>query len=207
MHLEDMLLESAAKEFQFFKNVRFFPQESAVITLLGKTYGKNVVVSDFELWAEEIRGQELDNPVREYLKKAPQRLQQVKATTERENDPRIAEISSFIFLLINRTPHQDDVKKLLTQYTQEEIQEAFKCYVEPLDEFEQKQAIRNFFRGGGADGIILARKKQKEAMEKQVQIEAASLLAAIQQAEKDREERSCSVREEENAGNPFGDGQ
>jgi ABC-type uncharacterized transport system YnjBCD substrate-binding protein len=63
------------------------------------------------------------------------------------------------------------------KYSQDEIQNAFKAYATPLDDYETKFAIKNFFRDGGGDGVILSLRQMKAADEKR-QIEVDASIAA-----------------------------
>ena len=56
-----------------------------------------------------------------------------------------------------------DVAKLLADYSQGEILDAFRAYAEPLDEWNLANSARVFFKDGAGAGIILARKQKKAA--------------------------------------------
>ena len=197
MRITDTLFNAAGKEFEWFGERRLYPQETETIRTLASVYGAATAEADFVLWAEEVRGNEIENPVRNYVRIAAARLKTVKAHTEQKEDPRIVEISAFVFDLVNRTPHQADIKKLLSQYELNEIQDAFKAYAEPLDDYERKFAIKNFFRDGGADGIIYSiRKKAAQAAQLAVDTQA-SIEKGMSAAEAVRRKLEDRIVEEE----------
>jgi hypothetical protein len=209
MHITKMLFQAAGKELQWFGPSRLQPQEVAKLEYMAATYGKAVIESDFEAWAEEVRGQDLPYPVSAYIRIADNRLKTINSTTERENDSRIAEISAAVFSLTARTPHQADIVKLLEKYSDSEINEAFKKYVSNLDDFEMKFSIKNFFRDGGADGVILALRNEKKILAQQEIDVAASIAAGRAEFQKEKEERDRRIAEkdalaEKQKDNPFG---
>lgn len=205
MRITDILFEAAAKEFEYFGSRTLYPNETEILQSLGSVYGKSTVEADFILWAEEKRGSDIDNPVRSYARVAANRLKVVRAETEQAADPRVNEITGFVFGLINRTPHPDDIKRFLIKYTQDEIQDAFKAFAEPLDDYEQKFAIKNFFRDNGGEGVITYRHRVKKAAEQQARdIEYSTNLGLAQSAEELRL-RLEEMNEEEKDSSRFGD--
>ena len=177
MKITDMLFKAAGTELEWFGPKRLQPQEVFKIESMAATYGKGLILTDFEAWAEEVRGKDFNYPVSQYIRIADARVKEISASGERKDDPRIVQISAFVFTLTNRTPHQDDIKKMLVKYSQDEIQNAFKAYATPLDDYETKFAIKNFFRDGGGDGVILSLRQMKAADEKR-QIEVDASIAA-----------------------------
>jgi hypothetical protein len=211
MRITDVLFTAAGKEFEWFGERRLYPQETELLRGLGSVYGQATVEADFVLWAEEVRGNEIENPVRNYSRVAAARLKTVKAQTEQKEDPRIVEISAFVFDLVNRTPHQDDIKKLLAKYNDQKlIEQSFKTYAEPLDEYERKFAIKNFFRDGGADGIIYSIQKKHAAAVKQAEDTIASIAKGNAAAEESKRKllESVNMQDEDSEklkDNPFGE--
>lgn len=188
MKITEILFKAAGKELEWFGRQRLQPQEVFKLESMASTYGKALILTDFEAWAEEVRGQDVDFPVSLYIRIADTRLKTLSAGEERKDDPRIVQISAFVFTLTNRTPHQDDIKKMLAKYSQEEIQEAFKSYASVLDDYEIKFAIKNFFRDGGGDGVILSLRQTKEADAKRDTEVAASIAAGQRASEQERDQ-------------------
>jgi hypothetical protein len=199
MKITDMLFKAAGSELQWFGPKRLQPQEVFKIESMAATYGKSLILTDFESWAEEVRGQDINYPVSVYIRLADSRMREVSAGEDRKEDHRIVEISAFVFTLTNRTPHQEDIKKFLAKYSQEEIQDAFKAYADGLDEFENKFAIKNFFRDGGGEGVILSL-KQKKAADAQREIDVEVSISRGQEESRQNVERLAEkIRQEDEA--------
>ena len=204
MRITDILFDAAGKEFEYFGSRTLYPNETTLLQSLGAVYSKATVEADFILWAEEVP-RDIDNPVRAYTRVAADRLKRVRAEVEQKDDPRINEITGFVFGLTNRTPHPADIKRFLEKYTQEEIQDAFQAFAAPLDEYEQKWAIKNFFRDNGGEGVISYRKGAKEAAELQARSIESSASAGIAAANAERDKRQAEIEAEERESSIFGD--
>ena len=197
MRITGILFEAAAREFLWFGKRQLYPQETEMLRSLGSVYGNATVEADFVLWAEEKRGEDIDNPVRSYARLAAARLKTVQMEIEQKADPRIVEITGFVFGLINRTPHPDDIKRFLVNYSQTEIQDAFRAFAEPLDEYEKKFAIKNFFRDNGGEGVIYSIKRAKVVAEQQAREVELSTAQGLLQAEREQQARIKQMEEEE----------
>jgi len=210
MRITDMLFKAAGKELEWFGPKRLSPQEIFQIESMASAYGKAMVEADFESWAEEVRGGDINYPVSSYIRVAAGRLKNTSAGEDQKEDPRIVEISAFVFDLVNRTPHQDDIKKLLVNYEQNLIEQAFKAYAEPLDDYERKFAIKNFFRDGGADGIIYSIQKKHAAAVKQAEETIAAIAKGNAAAAESKRKllESVNTQDEDSEklkDNPFGE--
>lgn len=186
MRITDMLFKAAGKELGWFGAKRLQPQDVYKVESMAAAYGKSVVLSDFESWAEEVRGQDISYPVSAYIKLADARLKQVNESGERQDDPRIMEIVTSVVSVCQRIPLQSDIKKLLEKYDAPEIKSAFEWYVSNLDNYEMKFSVKNFFRDGGGEGVILARRKIKQ--DQQDLKLAGELAVAAGKAEFEKEE-------------------
>lgn len=205
MKITDSLFRIAGKELNWFGTTRLYPQETELMRSLASVYGSATVEADFVLWSDEVRGQDLDNPVRMYSRLASARLKTVRTAEEQKDDPRIIELSGYVFTLCNRTPHPADIKKFLAKYSLEEIQEAFRAYTAPMDDFEMKFAVKNFFRDNGGEGVIFSLKRQKEAAEKQARVVQESIDAGIAQDLRDQQQRVAEAEEEDRRAERLGD--
>ncbi len=205
MKIKDMLFRIAGKELGFYGSTKLQPQEAFKLEALAADYGKSVVDTDFIAWCEEARGADYSYPVTVYLKVADGRLKALAAAEDQAEDPRIITLSAFVFGLVGRTPHPADIKKFLTKYSLEDIQDAFQAFAAPLDEYEQKWAIKNFFRDNGGEGVISYRLQKKAADVLQAASIESSTAAGIAQANAERDKRLAEIEEEERESRIFGD--
>jgi len=195
--IRDMLFRTAGKELGWYGQTRLQPQETFKLESLAADYGKSVVEADFISWCEEVRGADHNYPVSVYIRAADARLKSLAAAEDQAEDPRIVTLSAYVFGLVRRTPHPADVKKFLAKYSLEDIQEAFKAFAEPLDEYEQKWAIKNFFRDNGGEAMVLYIVQKKEAALRQAREVEMSTAQGLLQAEREQQARIKQMEEEE----------
>ena len=181
--------------------------EGKDVDYLIRQYGDGnaqTVIDDFALWFAEA-GAGYDYPISGYLKVAQSRLQSGVQSAIIQSDPRINEIVAFVFTVSQQAPRGADVAELLADYSQEEIQDAFKAYTDNLDEFGLKGSARTFFKDGAGAGIILARRQKKAA---DVALEAstkASIEAGIAGRRLSLEELTKKIADEEKLADQLGD--
>jgi hypothetical protein len=182
--MQNNLLKSlariAARELKNTQGVH--PQWKEKAELLMEAHGSDKVIEDFKAWIETVRDDKPENPVSAYLKKADARLCDAPGLSE--DDPRITEIISHVYLRSKRPASKKDVSNLLDdKYTVEEIVAAWNDYSSNLDDREIKYAVKHFFQDGGARGIILARQMQKQQEKNQEEFKNAILVRAKEEAD------------------------
>jgi hypothetical protein len=176
------LSEIAAKELKSTKGVN--PQWKDKAELLELAYGAAKIEADFVEWVESVRESKPDNPVPEYLKLVDSRLSESPATAE--DDPRIVSVIAKSYSVSGRPASKSDVQKLLDEYSQNEIEQAWEEYTARLDENELKYAVKSFFRDGGARGIIAARKQRELEDANRNQVIEASIQTALGESQKEQ---------------------
>jgi len=157
------LAKIAAKELKNTGGVH--PQFKKRLELLAVAYGAAAVEKDFTEFCISLKGSRVQYPLSEYLKVVDIRLGSAPESEE-ESDPAVAEISAKCFTLSGRVPKNSAVAALLKKHTAAEIITAFESYCAKLDEDELRYAVKNFFTDGGATGIIVSLKQQKEQADK-----------------------------------------
>jgi coenzyme F420-reducing hydrogenase gamma subunit len=190
------LCEIAAKGLKITKGVN--PQWKEKADLLVIAYGHDAVETDFKDWIESVREDKPESPVTEYLKLVDERLGNAPATSE--DDPRVVDLIARGYRASGRPPSKTEVQKLLDDYSQEEIQQAWEEYTSRLDDNELKYAVKNFFHDGGARGIITARRQAEDEKQKLTQVENISVEnARVNRAQEEQElMRRRAEQEEEN---------
>ena len=196
MSMKNRINEIAGKKIASAQNV-------ADLEFLARKYGKETVIDDFTEFLQNNSG--LDYPVSFYIKTADSRLQSVSQSAIILTDPRIREVVAFVYVLSQRAVNVSHIVKLLAEYTQEEIQDAFKAYIEPLDDNEVKWAPKSFFQDGAGAGIILARRQKKISDELQKQNEKASIEAGRIERKAAEQELLRKRREDDEAIERLGD--
>lgn len=165
------LAKIAAKELKNTGGVH--PQFKKRIELLAVAYGAAAVEKDFEAFCQSLKGSRVPYPISEYLKAVDVRLGTTGPEAIEENDPAVAEISAKCFTLSGRLPKNSAVGALLKKHSAAEIIIAFESYCAKLDEDELRYAVKSFFTDGGATGVIVSLKQQKEQSEKDTAEEVA----------------------------------
>lgn len=153
----------AAKELQ---NTHFIPQRmKAKMDLLKACYTAPRVVDDFREWCRENRDAHHKYPIIEYIKVIDSRMGGVvdEESTIPVTDPRVMELAAFFFDKTGRQAPRRSVARLLVNHTPQEIQEAATELMESLTaDSEIKGALHSFFHDGGAEAIIIVRRKRAE---------------------------------------------
>lgn len=155
----------AAEILKFTKGLT--THEKGELKLLARAYGTDRVETDFEAWARENRGGNIQYPISLYLKKASARLES-EPEPEIADDPRIRQVTAKVYEMTGRLPINADltnITKWLTKYSVEDIITGFSEYLHGLDGFEQKWAVKNYFSGGGEvvlEAIALRRASEKK---------------------------------------------
>lgn len=143
-------------------NTRMIPARlREKVKLLGDVYGRAAVQEDFEKWCRDGVGTAGQYPIIDYIREIDSRL---GSTPKQERvdtrDPRVEEISAFVYEKIGTLPPKKPIATLLLDYTPEEITGAFNEYVEKLSQDEFELGVRKFFTEGGAVTIIFVRRKR-----------------------------------------------
>jgi hypothetical protein len=89
------------------------------------------------------------------------------------------EISALAYTLCGRLAPEPNVRKALKSHSQDNLESAFKTYVEGLSEDELKWAVKNFWIEGGYEAVIFAR-EQKEVAAAKIADETARSIEAGQ---------------------------
>ena len=150
---------------EILKNTRGVPEnlrKSDKFMLLGVAYGNAAVENDFTKWCREQKTRPR-YPITEYLKSVDERLgdgEEAAAKPDME-DPRIKPLSATIYDLTGFTPARKSVATLLLEYSEKEILDAAKEYVETLDDKDHKSGMKKFFTDGGCAVVIYAQKNRR----------------------------------------------
>lgn len=162
MKLMKELPKIAARVLQNTRGV--YPDLKPRLELLEEAYGAAAVARDFELWCKAISGM-MDSipryPISDYLKVIDTRLgsaaEEVQLDTK---NPQVAELVSLSYELTNVLPSATAVAKLLAIYTLDEVKAALVEFIESLEEKHVRGGMHLFYKDGGADAIILARRRR-----------------------------------------------
>jgi hypothetical protein len=134
------------------------------LELVSEAYGTAAVEQDFEKWCHSISGM-MDNipkyPIFEYMKVIDVRLgsapEEQRANLEH---PAILELQSLAYELTGMLPAKKAIANVLVTYSPDEITGALREYTEDLPEKDVKADMRAFWAEGGAEAIILARRRR-----------------------------------------------
>ena len=153
----------AAKELQNSRGVPRNLSQSDKFTLLEVAYGYARVAKDFRLWCRERAASRPRYPITDYLRVVDERLGDCEAATPKAdlNDPRIRTISAAVYDLTGFAPTRKSVASLLTEYSELDILDATKEYVDTLDDKNFKTGMKAFFMDGGCAVVIYARSQRK----------------------------------------------
>lgn len=170
---------------------------------LHRLYGENLI-EDFRSWMDE-QPQGSDLYISSYLKIAESRLKGEQERGIIQSDSRINEIVAFAYTISQQAPRGVDVAKLLIDHSQEEIQDAFKAYAEPLDDWNLANSVRTFFKDGAGTGIILARRQKKAADAALTASVATSIETGVEARRAEADARKKRMDEEERLAEKLGD--
>lgn len=133
--------------------------------LIAVAYGADVVEEDFRKWCRGIEpGTKLKYPIFEYMKVIDSRLGSAPEETQANlEDPAIVTLQSLVYELTGMLPAKAAIANVLMKYPVDEITEALKEYTEDLPEKDVKADMRAFWSEGGAEAVILARRRRANA--------------------------------------------
>lgn len=147
-------------------------------------YSREQIVSAFRTWAAPLKGRKLQYPLSDFLRVYDGIISGLIPTDTAGLEALGVQIYEWCGQVL-AGPARESAQLYLRDHPLEIVAEAFFDYVNGLDEFEAKRAVRDFFeRGGGTEAIL---REEKRAREK------ASTAAAVVQA---RTAMSRRVQEE-----------
>jgi hypothetical protein len=132
------------------------------LELISEAYGTAAVEQDFRAWCRGVEpGTRIKYPIFEYMKVIDSRLGSAPVE-ERANleDPLIVEIQSLAYELTGMLPANKAVATVLLKYPAPEIKEALTEYTDDMPGKDAKTDMRAFWSEGGAEAIILARRRR-----------------------------------------------
>jgi hypothetical protein len=146
------------------KNTRgVHPDLKARLELIEEAYGAAAVLRDFEDWCNgQVLGGTIPRyPISEYMNMVDSRLGRAAAEVQLDTkDPKVAELVSISYEMTNILPSATAVAKLLAVYPADEVKAALVEFVESLEEKNVRGGMHLFYKDGGADAIILARRRR-----------------------------------------------
>jgi hypothetical protein len=149
---------------RLLKNTRgAHPDLKSRLELLEEAYGAAAVARDFEDWCREvgIRNENPRYPFSEYMKVVDSRLGNAVAEIKPDiKEPQVAELVSLTYEMTTILPSATSVAKLLALYPLAEVKDALAEFVESLEEKNVRGGMYLFYNEGGADAIILARRRR-----------------------------------------------
>jgi hypothetical protein len=132
------------------------------LELIATAYGTAAVEMDFAMWCREHTTDHGKYPIFEYMKVIDSRLggapEEQRANLD---DPRIVVLQSLSYELTGLLPSIRAVAGALVTYSAEEIEAALREYTDDLPGKDAKSDMRAFWSEGGAEAIILARRRRK----------------------------------------------
>jgi hypothetical protein len=157
--LIEALSKIAAREL---RNARGVPGNlKGKCELISEAYGSAAVQMDFTAWCRENRDRQFKYPIVQYVKVIDQRLgSEPKEEHANVKDPRIVELKSLAYKLTGLLPANRAVAAVLLNYPMDEIKAALVEYTEDLPGKDAKADMRAFWSEGGAEAIILARRRR-----------------------------------------------
>ena len=133
------------------------------LELIAEAYGTAAVEQDFREWCKSLDGTKVKYPIFEYMKVIDSRLGSAPEE-QRVNlmDPAVGALKSLAYELTGILPAGTAVATVLLRYSAEEITEALREYTEDLPGKDAKSDMKAFWSEGGAEAIILARRRRSE---------------------------------------------
>ncbi len=136
------------------------------LELISEAYGTAAVERDFEDWCNGLvlGGDKPKYPIFEYMKVIDSRLGSAPEETRADmDDPAIIELQSLAYELTGMLPAKKSIANVLVTFQADEITGALREYTEDLPEKDVKADMRAFWAEGGAEAIILARRRRTNA--------------------------------------------
>lgn len=165
--------------------------DADAIKTAARVYGEAAVVADFESWASDHTGENIAFPISSYSKIMDARLRGIMLS---EKNPENEQLGSRLYQIGNKVFTTEQIFKLLKNYSAQEIEQAYKEFIDGLDDFEMKSAVRNFVDGGAAAIILTQRKRKAESA-----VVEAVMADNRKEMERLAEEEIAKARAEEDA--------
>ena len=153
-----------------------------------KNYGRGKVCEAFDIWASHQTSISKD-PIQKFCKDAPSYIDNAVVKENSELD----DLCVSLYKIGNKTvegKYRNLLNTLLTEFSLQEVERAYKKFIKDKDDFDMKMAVKNFSEGGGRT-IILA---NREAELKERQIEE-SMVVLTEQARLKVEQELEAARE------------
>ncbi len=134
------------------------------LELLTEAYGTAAVENDFREWCRSLDSKtRVKYPIFEYMNVIDSRLGSApEEARENTADPAVIELQSLAYELTGMLPAKKAVALVLVKYISEEIQGALKEYTEDLPTKDVKSDMRAFWSEGGAEAVILSRRRKAQ---------------------------------------------
>jgi hypothetical protein len=149
---------------RILKNTRgAHPDLKSRLELLEEAYGASAVARDFDDWCngKVLGGENPKYPFSEYMKVVDSRLGHAPEETKLDiKDPQVAELVSLSYEMTSILPSATSVAKLLALYPLAEVKDALVEFTESLEEKNVRGGMYLFYNEGGADAIILVRRRR-----------------------------------------------
>jgi len=170
------LPEKLAKEIQARtgRTVKVWPSSAGAFARLKQSTdgGEKAVMSAFRDWLDA--NPDHTDPVAGFVGEAPEFMSGAKAAVQIvrgqvKGDPRVVELAAKVFDLTGTAPAAKSllaIGELLVDHDMPAILAAFGEFYGNLDEFGQKQAVRNFFEGGAAPAVLASQKSYLETRQR-----------------------------------------
>lgn len=152
---------------RILKNTRCaHPDMKSRFELLEEAYGAAAVARDFDVWCQDQLAAENQPryPISEYMKAVDSRLGSAASEPQLDiKDSKVGELVSMTYELTNILPSATAAAKLLAVYSFDEVKNALTEFIENLEEKNVRGGMYLFYNDGGADAIILARRRRANA--------------------------------------------
>jgi hypothetical protein len=134
------------------------------LELISEAYGAAAVEKDFREWCRGLDpGTRMKYPIFYYMKVIDSRLG--SAPEEQRADlenPAIVGLQSLAYELTGMLPAKIAIANVLMKYPVDEVKAAIVEYTDDLPEKDVKADMRAFWSEGGAEAVILARRRRAE---------------------------------------------
>lgn len=132
------------------------------LELISEAYGANAVENDFRQWCRSLDpGTRIKYPIFEYMKVIDSRLGSApEETRANPESPEVVELQSLAYERTGLLPSKRALANSLVKYTAEEVKAALIEYTDDLPSKDAKSDMRAFWSEGGAEAIILARRRR-----------------------------------------------
>jgi hypothetical protein len=147
------------------------PQSSewSGIASLGRQNPHFKVIEAFETWANTRRGEEVRYPLSEFLKVSSAYLGGIIDPTENDE---LEDLLADLYKAGSRAftgKYMFIIRDLMKKHGRDEVLAAYNEFLDPLDDFSRARAIQNFCEGG-ASAVIRSRAKDKQTMDKALDV-------------------------------------